>query len=52
MKHHNGYKKINKVDGGKKKAKKQYHKKLREQSKKEETILDTLSLYELMCVYT
>ena len=29
MKHHDGKKRINKVDGGKRKAKKQYHKKLR-----------------------
>jgi hypothetical protein len=29
MKHHDGRKRINKVDGGKARAKKQYHKKLR-----------------------
>lgn len=34
MKHHDGEKRINKVDGGKKKAKKQYHKKLREAGKR------------------
>jgi hypothetical protein len=30
MKFHNGKRRINKVDGGKKRAKKQYHKKIRE----------------------
>jgi hypothetical protein len=35
MKFHNGKRRINKVDGGKKRAKKQYHKKIREADKEE-----------------
>lgn len=35
MKHHDGEKKINKVDGGKKRARKQYNKVLRRKGKKD-----------------
>lgn len=35
MKHHDGKKKINKVDGGKRKARKQYHKAIRKNAKTE-----------------
>lgn len=40
MKHHNGRRRVNKLDGGKKRAKRQYHKSLREDKPKVIMIAD------------